>query len=75
MTGHVHNSDHVNSIRSNAINYAVRMLKDFSQLADAKLRNRAPGYWKSLNLSGTNNDSLDHSAGVVGGGLRNVIVY
>jgi len=50
VAGHVHNGDHVNSIRSDVINYSVRMFKDFAQLAYVKLWNWAPGHWESLNL-------------------------
>lgn len=71
----MHNGNHVNSIRSNAINYSVRMFKDFSQLAYVELGDRAPGHWESFNLSRAGNDFLDHSARVIGRGLGNVIVY
>jgi hypothetical protein len=51
MAGHVYDGDNVNSIWSNAVNYSVGMLEDFTELTNLKFGYRTSCHRKGANLS------------------------
>ncbi len=67
--------DNVNPIRSNAVDYSVGMLKDFTQLANLKFGNDTSRQRKGFNLTRLAGKSLDHRPRVIDGGLGDVIMY
>jgi len=74
MARHVYDGDNVNPIWSNAVNYAVGMLEDFTELTNLKFGNCTSCHRKGANLSGAGNDSLDRPTRIIGGGMGNVII-
>ena len=74
MAGHVYDGDNVNSIWSNAVDYSVGMLEDFTQLTNLKFGDRASGHRKGAYLWCAIGNSLNHPPRVIGGGLSDVVM-
>lgn len=70
----MYDGDNVNSIWSNAVDYPVGMLEDFTELANLKFGNRASCHRKGANLLRAVSNSLNHPPRVIGGGLSDVII-